>query len=161
MDTFVENLASWLVILVVTASIVGLLVLLSNKLRSRPLVGTLIVPVANGVLFGLCNPLILLSSMALLMILEGDFSHLLLTLRNELLSFSLRGLLSFFTFLGAPAAILGALVGLMAYMGTFLWRGTKHSRLRTVGGFFLLVLAWLVLGLGLTVEILFLAAISS
>lgn len=145
--------------LVVATVVIGLLVLLSYKLRLRRLAGGLIVPVASGVLVGLCNPLVLASSMAVFMILEGDFSRLLPTLCDALLPLphSLSDLLSFFSFLGAPAAILGIIVGVMVYAGVFLWRGTTRSRLRTVLGLVLILLGWLVVGLGLVFEIFFLA----
>ncbi len=144
--------------LMVTMGVVSLLVLLSNKLCSRPVIGFLITPIAGGAGLAVCNPgLVVLSLFITMVVMTGDWEGLLRDLRSGYLFPFCRGV---FLFLGVPAAIFGAITGLMAYAGTYIWRrGIKRSRLQTMLGLLLILLTWFILGAGLAFEIFFLGTV--
>jgi len=116
--------------LIPAAGVVSLLALLSKRMLYRPLIGLLVVPIAGGSLLALCALLIFF-------FLFADYG------------FALGW--------GVAAAIVGAPVGLVTYIGVLLWKGQKRSRWRTILGVSLLLTSWLLLGSGLVVGLAILA----
>ncbi len=139
--------------LVVAAGVVGSLVLLSNKLSCRPLI-RFFAAIAGAAGLAVCNPVLIILSGLIGLIIEGDLGVLR---RGPPLFPFCRDV---FLLLWAPAAIFGAIIGLMVYTGTCLWRGVESSRLRTALGLLLILLTWLILGSGLMLEMLFIGATS-
>jgi hypothetical protein len=127
-----------LVHLVVAAPVVGVLLLFSNLLRSRPRAAL---------------PLISCGSSALLAIWTAWSTwRTAVEIGFDAVSFLDPHFLEQYWVLIALGTIFGCIVGLLTSGGTLLWRGDRHSRPRTVIGITLVVLSWIILGLGLAAE---------